>query len=116
MTDQPDYAYKLLSPDDAQTFENLRFTNTDVDRIDGYVHLSTRAQLAETAKRYFSGLPWTLLLEVDVASRTDVRWEASRGGDLFPHIYGKLRVEDVERRWVLKSGEDGQPLLPDDLK
>ena len=116
MTDHPDYAYKLLAPEDARTFDDLRYTNTTLDRIDGYVHLSTKAQLAETARRYYSEYEWCLLLEVNVADRTDVRWEASRGGDLFPHIYGKLALTDVERRWMLKPGADGELDLPGDLK
>jgi len=116
MTEHPKFAYKLLAPADAAVYERLKHTDTELDRTDGYVHLSTKAQLAETFDRYYEHEPWCLLLEVDLSFRSDVRWEASRGGDLFPHIYGRLRLEDVQRRWLLKRDEDGAAKLPGDLK
>ena len=115
MTEHPRYAYKLLAPGDAKAFESLGYTNTTLDQIDGYIHLSTKAQLAETFRRYYEQESWCLLLEIDLSTRTDIKWEPSRGGDLFPHIYGKLRTDDVERRWLLKA-DDVTPIeLPDDL-
>jgi len=116
MTEHPRFAYKLLAPDDAAVFDRLSHTQTELDQTDGYVHLSTKAQLGETFDRYYEHQPWCLLLEVDLLTRTDVRWEASRGGDLFPHLYGQLRKEDVQRRWLLKRDENGAAVLPDDLQ
>ena len=116
MTDHPNYAYKLLTAKDRILMEDLGHTQTAVDTADGYVHLSTKAQLAETASKYFAGEEDCLLLEIEVAKRTDVKWEASRGGDLFPHIYGQLREGDAARRWTISIPADGAPDLPDDLK
>lgn len=77
-----------------------------VDRRDGFMHLSTAAQVLETARRRFSGTPDLVALEIE-PSRLDgpVRFEASRGGDLFPHLYGDLPVGAVIRARRLR--EDG---------
>ena len=116
MTDHPDFAYKLLTEDDVLKMRELGHTATAVDVSDGYVHLSTKAQLAETAKKYFAGQNGCLLMEIDTSARTDVKWEPSRGGDLFPHIYGPLRPADAVRNWTIDIPANGNPELPDDLK
>ena len=67
-----------------------------VDLADGYVHFSTADQLAETAARHFAGEDDLTLLEVEAdALGPDLRWEPSRGGALFPHLYRPLRLSDV---------------------
>lgn len=116
MTPHPKFAYKLLTAADVAVLRDLGHTATAVDIADGYVHLSSKAQLAETAARYFSGEKDCLLLEIDVSARDDVKWEPSRGGDLFPHIYGKLTEADAERSWRLDIPAEGYPELPGDLK
>lgn len=116
MTSHPKFAYKLLTASDVSILRDLRRTATAVDVADGYVHLSTKAQLAETASKYFAGERGCLLLEVDVSKRSDVKWEPSRGGDLFPHIYGQLTEADAERSWTVDIPETGVPDLPGDLK
>lgn len=67
-----------------------------VDVADGYVHFSTAEQARETAAKHFAGEDglWLLGIEAD-ALGTDLRWEPSRGGALFPHLYRVLRLEDV---------------------
>ena len=116
MTTHPQFAYKLLTAADVSTLKERGHTATAVDLADGYVHLSTKAQLAETAKKYFSGEENCLLLEIDVSARGDVKWEPSRGGDLFPHIYGKLTESDAARSWTIDIPQSGAPDLPGDLK
>lgn len=110
------FAYKLLTAEDAAKADADGQTAAAVDLADGYVHLSTRAQLAETARRYFSNAPGAVLLEYELSSLGDVRWEPSRGGDLFPHLYGALSPAAASRRWTLPSGTDGAPVLPGNLK
>lgn len=79
-----------------------------VDLADGYIHFSTGAQLAETAAKHFAGQTDLLLIAVD-AERLgpDLKWEASRGGALFPHLYRALDVS--EATWVAPYplGADG---------
>ncbi|WP_371153306.1 DUF952 domain-containing protein [Jannaschia sp. 2305UL9-9] len=67
-----------------------------IDVADGYVHLSTAAQVAETAARHFAGVEGLWLIGVEEATCGDaLRWEASRGGDLFPHLYAPMTMEHV---------------------
>ena len=67
-----------------------------VDVADGYVHFSTAAQVRETAEKWFAGVADLWLLSVDSEGLgTDLRWEPSRGGALFPHLYRSLRMRDV---------------------
>jgi uncharacterized protein (DUF952 family) len=67
-----------------------------IDLSDGYVHFSTASQAAETAAKYFAEVDGLVLVAVDAARLgDDLRWEPSRGGDLFPHLYRHLRLDDV---------------------
>lgn len=67
-----------------------------VDRADGFVHFSTRDQAPETAARHFSGAEGLMLVAVDSDRLgTALKWEPSRGGALFPHLYRSLLLSDV---------------------
>jgi len=69
------------------------YRGSAVDLRDGFIHFSTRAQLQETLRRHFAGQRDLVLVEVDAgALGTALRWEPSRGGQLFPHLYGELSV------------------------
>lgn len=79
-----------------------------VDLADGYIHFSTAAQVAETAKRHFAGENDLYLAAVDAEHLGDaLRWEPSRGGDLFPHLYRPLALRDVV--WVRPMPFDKLP-------
>jgi len=84
------------------------FRGAGVDLADGYIHFSTAAQVAETARRHFAGQRDLLLVAVDAAMLGDaLRWEPSRGGDLFPHLYGALPLDAALRVDPLPLGADG---------
>jgi uncharacterized protein (DUF952 family) len=87
-----DVIYKLLDAREWADFvERGVFEGAGVDLADGYVHFSTREQVVETARRHFAGRGPLVALAVDAAGLGDaLRWEPSRGGDLFPHLYGVL--------------------------
>lgn len=85
-----------------------------VDLADGYVHLSAAAQVGETAARHFGGQADLVLVAVETAALGEaLRWEPSRGGALFPHLYAPLPVSAVA--WVrpLPLGEDGAHVFPE---
>lgn len=84
------------------------FAGAGVDLADGFIHFSTRAQVEETAARHFADATGLLLVAVE-AERLGaaLRFESSRGGDLFPHLYGVLRVELVSRVDPLQLRADG---------
>ncbi|HEX5507756.1 MAG TPA: DUF952 domain-containing protein [Pseudolabrys sp.] len=74
------------------------FRGSDDDRRDGFIHFSTGAQLAETVKKHFAGQSDLLLVHVDTKRLGDaLKWEPSRGGALFPHLYGNLALSAVTR-------------------
>lgn len=76
-----------------------------VDVADGYVHFSTAAQVAETAAKHFAGETGLMLLAVETGGLGGaLRWEVSRGGAEFPHLYRRLRLTDVI--WARPMGDD----------
>lgn len=90
------------------------FDGAPVDVADGYIHFSTAEQAAETAARHFAGMADLVLVAVDAAAlRASLRYEPSRGGAMFPHLYGKLPLSAV--RWVkpLALGADGRHVFPE---
>src|ERR1700733_8240972 len=71
------------------------YTGTEQDRRDGFLHFSSAAQIVESARRHRAGQTGLVLLMVDADRLGErLRWEASRGGDLFPHLYGPLKPEE----------------------
>ena len=90
------------------------FEGAPVDLQDGYIHFSTEDQMRETAAKHFAGQGDLVLVAVDeTALGSALRYEPSRGGDLFPHLYGSLPLSAV--RWVkpLPLGPDGRHAFPD---
>jgi uncharacterized protein (DUF952 family) len=90
------------------------FAGSPVDLQDGFIHFSTAEQVRETAGRYFAGTADLVLAAVTVEKlRQPPRWEASRGGALFPHLYAPLDLSAV--LWVkpLPLGPDGRHAFPD---
>jgi uncharacterized protein (DUF952 family) len=84
------------------------FRGAPVDRADGYIHFSTAAQVRETAAKHFAGQDDLLLVAVDAAALGPaLKWEPSRGGALFPHLYGTLVLDAVRRVEELPLGRDG---------
>lgn len=108
--------YKILSESDWQVATELGYTKTALDEGDGYVHLSTREQVAETLTLHYPGQDRVRLFEYIVEEMGGpLRWEESRGGQSFPHLYARLRLDTAARNWVLDLGDDGVPALPNDI-
>lgn len=90
------------------------YRGSEADRADGFLHFSTADQIAESAARHRAGEPDLILLAVDEADLGDALvWEKSRGGKLFPHLYGDLAVAAVARADPLPLGPDGLHVFPD---
>ncbi len=90
------------------------FHGAPVDRADGFIHFSSAAQVRETAAKHFAGRADLLLVAVEAeALGPALKWEVSRGGALFPHLYAPLRLDAV--RWVedLPLDADGTHCIPD---
>ena len=87
------------------------FTGSPIDQQDGFIHFSTAAQVRETAAKHFSAVADLLLVAVSTPD-LDLRWEPSRGGDLFPHLFEPLPLTAVH--WVkpLPLDADGAHVFP----
>lgn len=89
------------------------FRGAPVDLADGFIHFSSAAQVADTAAKHFAGQHDLLLLYVDAARLGDrLKWESSRGGALFPHLYGDLDLKAVTKVEELPLGADGRHKFP----
>ncbi len=114
----PRFVYRLLT---AEAWERAqrdgRFLGTEHDLRDGFIHFSTAAQVAETAARHYARQPSLLLLWVEAASLgAALRFEPSRGGALFPHLYAELPVAAVTRVDPLSLDADGAHCFPSALE
>ena len=89
------------------------FRGSEVDLRDGFIHFSSATQAAETAAKHFAGQHDLVLVHVDAAKLGDkLKWEPSRGGALFPHLYGELDLAAVSRVEPLPLGPDGTHRFP----
>jgi uncharacterized protein (DUF952 family) len=109
MTDDPSIIYRLTSRETWLEAERSgAFHGSAHDLRDGFIHFSTAAQVRETAAKHYAGQADLLLLHVSVAALTSpLRWEVSRNGELFPHLYGVLPASAVRRAEPLPLGCDG---------
>ena len=109
----PTTAYKVLTCDQMKALEADVFQGAPIDLSDGYIHLSTAAQLTETVDKHFAGQRDLSVAAIDLEALGDVvKWEESRGGQLFPHIYGRMPLEVVIAYGPLERADDGTVKLP----
>jgi uncharacterized protein (DUF952 family) len=101
--------YKIVATEEWTEAEAAGvFTGASVDRADGFIHFSTAEQAPETAAKWFAGRDDLTLAAIDAeALGGALRWEPSRGGALFPHLYGPLPMSAVVWSRLLKLGPDG---------
>ena len=89
------------------------FGGSPIDIADGFIHFSTAAQVRDTAAKHFAGVTDLLIVAVSAADLgTPLRWEPSRGGDLFPHLYAELPMTAVRRVEPLPLDAAGRHLFP----
>ncbi|MDQ1899769.1 DUF952 domain-containing protein [Paracoccus sp. WLY502] len=106
--------YKVLRPAEWADLQAAGASKgAPVDLADGYVHFSTAAQLGTTLTKHFADEGDLLLLGCDAAVfGGDLRWEPSRGGDLFPHLYRPLTLDDIAWSRIISRSEDGHDTGP----
>lgn len=111
----PEFVYKIASHEAYRVFAKTGvFPGMPIDLKDGYVHFSTAEQLAETLRLHFAGQGDVVVFSV----RTDdlgtaLRWEPSRGGQLFPHLYGELPISAIGQHATVSVAADGSVTLPE---
>jgi len=113
----PEVIYKLVDAEDWQVATvDGTYPGSAVDVRDGYIHMSTADQLDETARRHFPGLPDLLKVTIDTAALAALpdealRWEPSRGGALFPHLYAPLPLSAVQSVEACHVDAEGQLVM-----
>jgi uncharacterized protein (DUF952 family) len=108
--------YKVLTARQYASAKAGGPVEASVDVADGYVHFSTGAQLQGTLSKWFKGEMGCVLLAFDADDfGAELRWEAARGGDLFPHVYGRVSADQALAIWPLDTGPDGAPIAPADI-
>jgi len=109
--------YKIVSADLWQAAEKAgSFTGAGIDLNDGYIHLSTGPQARRTAELYFKGQPNLLLVAIDGAELGGaLKYEPSRDGDLFPHLYAALPLKSVLWAKPMPLDADGNHIFPEDF-
>jgi uncharacterized protein (DUF952 family) len=107
-------AYKVLTAGQLAELEHHEsFAGAPVDLADGYIHMSTAAQLDETVAKHFGGQDDLTVAAVDLEVFGEaVKWEPSRGGQLFPHLYGQLTLDSLIAYGPLEREDDGSIRLP----
>ena len=91
-----------------------QYAGSSQDRADGFIHFSTAGQVRESAAKHRAGQDNLVLLCVDTAALGDgLKWEPSRGGQLFPHLYGALPVSAVVSADPLMLDADSRHIFPD---
>ena len=105
--------YKIVATEEwAKAQATGVFTGAAIDRADGFIHFSTAKQAPETAAKWFAGRGDLTLAAIDAeALGKDLRWEPSRGGALFPHLYATLPMSAVVWSRPLPLGRDGRHIF-----
>lgn len=110
--------FKVLKPEEWQAWQAQDpFEGAPIDLADGFIHLSTADQVEETIAKHFAGAGPLVLVAVDGQSLgPDLKWEPSRGGALFPHLYAPLPQQAVLWTHTLDAEDSGGHLFPDNWK
>lgn len=110
------YIYKALTPNQWAAFQSGGvFTGSPVDLADGYIHLSCASELKATLDKWYADQAQVVLLQVKTSAiEAQLKYEVSRGGVDFPHLYADLPMSAIGQVWVVSAGADGYS-LPTDL-
>ncbi|RYZ15116.1 MAG: DUF952 domain-containing protein [Alphaproteobacteria bacterium] len=107
--------YKILTAEQLAVVESGGPMEAPIDVSDGYVHFSTSKQVQETLAKWFKGQKGLALVSCDTADfGPDLKWEISRDGDYFPHVYATVREHNITSIWPLDEFDaDGVAIVPD---
>ncbi|PHR60122.1 MAG: hypothetical protein COA43_07425 [Robiginitomaculum sp.] len=108
--------YKILRETEWKNFqsENI-FTGSVHDKRDGFIHMSANTQLMGTLDKHYVDIKTIILAQFDAKLLQGVKWEISRGGEKFPHIYGTLTASALKQYWTLEAGENSRFTLPKNI-
>lgn len=113
------HIYKILGRSELENAQLQGvFQGSQVDRQDGFIHFSTASQAPETAAKHFAGRKDLVLLTIDTSNlpQDQLKWEPSRGGALFPHLYGPLYTDAISRQDELALSDNGRHIFPAEIQ
>lgn len=117
MSQRPDRIYKIATPQDlGAALVSGVYAGSEHDRRDGFIHFSTADQTPGTLFKHFAEATRLVFAAIDAAALGDaLKWEKSRGGEDFPHLYGDLPLGAVIEAHLLSRGADGEWTLPEEF-
>ena len=104
--------YKILTPEEWDAFKATgHYDGSPADKADGFIHFSRANQLQGTLAGHYGHAERVILLEVSTSGLIEaLKWEESRGGELFPHLYSTFALEDVKQYWEIARDNHNWPL------
>tara|TARA_B100000401_G_scaffold58655_1_gene34162 strand:- start:1 stop:372 length:372 start_codon:yes stop_codon:yes gene_type:complete len=112
-----EFIFKIIHKDEWQKAkQDGKYNGSDKDKKDGYIHFSEEDQVPETLKKYYQNKENLILLKVNAFKLEHLLWEQASNGDMYPHLYSPLDVENVEDEFELSLNDDGTHKLPEILK
>lgn len=111
------FVYKILTVEDWEAFRLTgEYVGSADDKRDGFIHLSTSAQMQGTLDKHYKTVPKVIIVELEAANMGPaLKYEISRGGAAFPHLYGALELAHMTQFWPLSAGPQGGYAVADIL-
>lgn len=111
-----DSIYKIFQPDEWDGFQaNGVFAGSAHDQRDGFIHLCAAHQLTGTLAKHYTNIDTIILARFDAHQCAGVKWEVSRGGEEFPHIYGALSIKALQDNQRVHANQHGTFTIPTDF-
>lgn len=112
-----DTIYRIAAPDALAAAATAgAYEGEAHDKADGFIHCSTREQLAGTLMTHYPEARRLAVAEIDAAALGDtLKWEKSRGGESFPHVYGVIAWDTVHAVHLIRRGDEDEWRLPEEL-
>tara|TARA_B100001063_G_C16721748_1_gene534006 strand:- start:1155 stop:1502 length:348 start_codon:yes stop_codon:yes gene_type:complete len=111
------HIYKIITNEELQEAKLLNIYSGSIKDIqDGFIHFSAEEQIKETLNRHYPNKENLILLKVNAFKLEHLLWEQASNGDMYPHLYSKLDIKNVEDEFELKLDENGNHKLPKQFK
>ena len=108
-----EFVYKICNkPEWLAAKQNKKFTGTEKDKEDGFIHFSDKDQVKGTLKKYFIKKKDLILLKIETLKLDNLVWEQVSNGDMFPHLYSSLNISSVCNEYDITLNKDGTYNLP----
>ena len=112
---QDEFIYKILTKSEFESLKNNNyFEGTKKDIDDGFIHFSKKDQLIGTLNKFYKNQKNLMLLKISSLNLDNLKWENASDGQIFPHLYSKLNIQNVLAEYQIKDDLDGKFILPKD--